>query len=388
MSGSPLTLALYRDAVFARNYGIWDTSSAMEVENEGEGVDGHAEWGSKWAALQREQDTYDKQYRSVSSLLEERVMRDRSCLSDPAVRAREIQMELLDKELAALKSRALPPLTALLDDLAPEEPGLAPEEREHLEEFAREPEGAWEKQVGGAFRAGSEVVARNGPANLVLTGNDVATLRGLGWLNDEVMNCYLALLQARDTRWREEERGTPKCHFFNTFFFAKLYYNNRKYDYAGVKRWTKTKAIQRQGQKSECVLDCDLLLVPVHLGNHWTCAAVDLRNKALHFLDSLGGACDEALESMACWVRDEYKDKRGEVMDVSDWERTAWGSDCPQQDNCSDCGVFSLMFANLLSRGLAPPLQYELDGEEVLCADRMPYFRKRVAYDILQQRVD
>jgi hypothetical protein len=34
------------------------------------------------------------------------------------------------------------------------------------------------------------------------------------------------------------------------------------------------------------VLDVDLLLVPVHLGNHWTCACVDLQRRELRYYDS------------------------------------------------------------------------------------------------------
>ena len=41
-------------------------------------------------------------------------------------------------------------------------------------------------------------------------------------------------------------------------------------------------------QASASVLDCDLVIMPVHLAMHWTCAAVNLRDRELLYLDSMG----------------------------------------------------------------------------------------------------
>ena len=41
-------------------------------------------------------------------------------------------------------------------------------------------------------------------------------------------------------------------------------------------------------QRSESILDLDRVIVPVHLGNHWTCALLDLAAKEVVYYDSLG----------------------------------------------------------------------------------------------------
>lgn len=41
-------------------------------------------------------------------------------------------------------------------------------------------------------------------------------------------------------------------------------------------------------QLSETVLEVDRIIMPVHLGNHWTCATIDLAAKELVYYDSMG----------------------------------------------------------------------------------------------------
>jgi Ulp1 family protease len=65
-------------------------------------------------------------------------------------------------------------------------------------------------------------------------------------------------------------------HMFSTFFFNKLFYDERKYNYNNVQAWTIPSKLKAWGQSSPSVLDCTLLVVPIHLTNHWTAAAVAL----------------------------------------------------------------------------------------------------------------
>ena len=104
----------------------------------------------------------------------------------------------------------------------------------------------------------------------------------------------------------------PRCHFFSTFFANKLYkdagYNYDQVGYARVggtaarshvtvpigaqvRRWTLPNRLASSGQASECILDCDRIVVPVHQGMHWVCAVVDLQHKKLVYYDSLRVGC-------------------------------------------------------------------------------------------------
>ena len=41
-------------------------------------------------------------------------------------------------------------------------------------------------------------------------------------------------------------------------------------------------------QLSDTILKVDCVIMPVHLGNHWTCAVIDLAAKELVYHDSMG----------------------------------------------------------------------------------------------------
>uniref|UniRef100_A0A3B3R9Z8 SUMO specific peptidase 3a n=1 Tax=Paramormyrops kingsleyae TaxID=1676925 RepID=A0A3B3R9Z8_9TELE len=97
----------------------------------------------------------------------------------------------------------------------------------------------------------------------VLTMDDLSTLYGQNWLNDQVMNMYGDLVMD----------STPeKVHFFNSFFYDKLRTNG----YDGVKRWTKNVDIFRK----------DLLLMPIHLEVHWSLVCVDVPHRTVTYFDS------------------------------------------------------------------------------------------------------
>jgi sentrin-specific protease 1 len=64
-----------------------------------------------------------------------------------------------------------------------------------------------------------------------ITRHDFATLDGLNWLNDEVINFYMELIKERS----EQVEHLPKVHVMNTFFLGKLLQNG----HSGVRRWTR-----------------------------------------------------------------------------------------------------------------------------------------------------
>ncbi|XP_066266372.1 uncharacterized protein [Branchiostoma lanceolatum] len=153
------------------------------------------------------------------------------------------------------------------------------------------------------------------PRKLDLEVADLVTLAPQGWLNDNVLNGYFELLA----------EGRPDdLYCFNTFFYTQLC---RK-GYQGVKRWTKKVQIFQKA----------LLLVPLHLGNHWCLAEVAVQDKLLYLYDSQGGdnlTCLQRLVGYLCCEAQE----RGE-------ENFTWGwdghcrEDIPVQETSSDCGVY------------------------------------------------
>ena len=101
------------------------------------------------------------------------------------------------------------------------------------------------------------------------------------WLNDEVINFYLGLLQEREKL--TAKGGQPRVHFHNTFFYKKLFSGQMQYEFKSVQRWTTEK---RLGYN---IMDCELIVVPVHQELHWVLAVIDLKERLVKYLDSLKG---------------------------------------------------------------------------------------------------
>jgi len=132
------------------------------------------------------------------------------------------------------------------------------------------------------------VVLKHERSMVELTGRDMSRLAPGQWLNDEIINLYMRLLQERDTKLHENHTEYPKCHFFNTFFIAKLYKDKQKYEYDAVRRWTVPARLKASGQSRKSILDSDRIFFPVNQSNtHWVCAVADLKNRQLAYYDSL-----------------------------------------------------------------------------------------------------
>ncbi|KAL4452571.1 hypothetical protein ABPG75_008233 [Micractinium tetrahymenae] len=225
---------------------------------------------------------------------------------------------------------------------------------QQLERVALSEEGAY-LAIPDSWRAEYEAALAPGPAGEVLvdharsaiqlTRRDMACMASLQWLNDEVINLYISLLLERDAQRRKQGKG-PRCHFFSTFFANKLYKDAGAYNYDLVRRWTLPKRLKASGQASDSILDCDRVILPVHQGLHWVCAVIDLQQKKFVYYDSLRGEDQRCLQHLAEYLRDEYKNKRGEQRDdVLDWPRE-FPKRIPRQRNGCDCGVFTLLFAS------------------------------------------
>lgn len=160
----------------------------------------------------------------------------------------------------------------------------------------------------------------------VLTMDDLGTLYGQNWLNDQVMNMYGDLVM---------DSVPEKVHFFNSFFYDKL----RTKGYDGVKRWTKNVDIFQK----------DLLLIPIHLEVHWSLVSVDIPRRAITYFDSqrtLNRRCPKHIF--------KYLQAEAIKKDQQDF-LTGWKGffkmNVGRQNNDSDCGAFVLQYCKCLALG-------------------------------------
>jgi sentrin-specific protease 1 len=183
--------------------------------------------------------------------------------------------------------------------------------------------------------------------NIDITVGKLLCLRRNTWLNDEVVNFYMAMLQERDARLCSASDGTRlPSHYFNSFFMTKLL-ENGQYNYGQVKRWS----------KKFDVFALDRVFIPINLNNtHWVMAVVYVQKKEIHYYDSMSGSGKRYLDAMLDWLVDEAREKKGQQLDKSQWKLIDREQNVPQQQNGYDCGVFSIMCADYVSDNL--PLSY------------------------------
>ncbi|CBY11956.1 unnamed protein product [Oikopleura dioica] len=205
-------------------------------------------------------------------------------------------------------------------------------------------------------RKDEEIVAEIGVS--FVSKRNLKTLEGLKWLDGEVINTYLQLIQRRSTN----SSTLPRSYCFNTFLYDKV----SKIGHSAVKRWT----------RKVNIFDYDLVFFPIHLGNHWTLAYADIRKKTLRYCDSMGGKNPKCLAALFDYLKIESVEKTKRALD-DDWKTESISGKIPQQQNTNDCGVFSCVFADYISRDAAFNFSQ---------AD-MPNLRNLVKYELLKGKM-
>ena len=205
--------------------------------------------------------------------------------------------------------------------------------------------------IGRAVRSKGEVLIDS--HRIQMTSKDIATLTGLRWLNDQVINFYLQMIIQRAGKGEYQS-----AYAFSTFFFPKMLEGG----HSCVQRWTSQVDIFRYS----------LILVPIHLGIHWCLATIDTNKKTITYYDSMGGSNQACLQALTQYLSEEHQARKGTSMDLSNWSQVT-AKKIPQQMNGSDCGVFTCKYAEFLARKAKLSFKQQ----------HMPYFRQRMIYEII-----
>ncbi|OXB65267.1 hypothetical protein ASZ78_001574 [Callipepla squamata] len=218
---------------------------------------------------------------------------------------------------------------------------------------------AMEREVMAALGTGEPDEVMSSAFKLKVTREDIQTLNSYQWLNDEVINFYMNLLVERN-----KKDNYPTLYAFSTFFYPKLI----SLGYGAVRRWTRNVDLFKY----------DIILVPIHLREHWTLVVVDVRKKTITYFDSLGKKRDKICEIVLQYLQEESWDKQKVKLSCSEWTlRNMEAHEIPQQSNGNDCGVFMCKYADYVSR--EKPITFTEND--------IPYFRKRMVWEIIHQQL-
>ncbi len=185
---------------------------------------------------------------------------------------------------------------------------------------------------------------------------DFQTLRPRAWINDACIAAYFKLLQ---------KQTTNRIWLFSTYFFTALSGGAKGYDYASVRRWTRSSKIRKATgiHTITNIFELEKMIVPIHWrGNHWLCCCVDFRKHCVELFDSMPdmSSANSIFGVMRRFLADEFMDKIGcgqRPFESSKWTFATYPERCPRQENSFDCGCFLLSAAQSLSNNEFPQLR-------------------------------
>lgn len=239
-------------------------------------------------------------------------------------------------------------------------------------------------------REEAQVISYIPESSIYLRGASFRRLQGSRWLDDEIINCFVGMINARNKRIHaclvplslpNTHQRTPRTFMFNSFFYTVLCQGKNGFNYNGAHRWTRRAKLD--------VTAYDLILVPIHAtNNHWVLANIDMVRREFGYLDSMKNR-DKlgVVPRLKQWLQAELTREKGaavaEEMLVRKWRTlentyTTYGSNeshkTPSQTDDSSCGIFMLTFANCLSMG----------AKMGFSQTDIPVLRKKIALHLLR----
>ena len=169
-----------------------------------------------------------------------------------------------------------------------------------------------------------------------LSYRNLRTLKPATWLNDEVINAFLRLVDA------ELESSYERRRVVNTFFFDEVV----------KKQAPRNKVMRMLAKKKIDVKKIDELILPINIKNsHWTFVVLDLMRSKIFYCDSLQGSSigfARELVDFGNMLLEERNQTFNPFTVVKRYPHF------PQQKNGYDCGIFMLRGIECLARGSSP----------------------------------
>jgi hypothetical protein len=225
--------------------------------------------------------------------------------------------------------------------------------------------------------------ARELKFDITINKETIIKLRPGVWLNDEIVNFYMKMLQKRDDDLVEKYPSRDPSYYFNSFFIAKLL-DEGGYKYKNVKNWSERAKIN--------IFKMNKIFFPVNISNnHWTMAVIYMKKKQICYYDSFHETGERYLKGLLHYIVDEgnkllkkkyIEDDEAKQLNLPvdriEWSLIPFGENSPIQRNGLDCGVFSIMCADFLSDDL--PLLYDKKD--------MIFFRLKICAAIMNGSLD
>lgn len=128
------------------------------------------------------------------------------------------------------------------------------------------------------------------------------------WLNDEIINAYVRLINMRKA---------SKGYVLNTFFYTMLENMSLNKDY----KYEKLSRVLKK-QKITSLSNFPLTLIPVNIRHtHWLLLVLDPKLRQISVLDSMGPAssyeCETYLQTLEPFLRDHFTDQDWSIFSLA-----------------------------------------------------------------------
>ena len=192
-----------------------------------------------------------------------------------------------------------------------------------------------------------------------LLSNNIKTLIPPRWLDDNVIDAYMNLIERRSYR-----TGYPSVYRHDTHFFTT---------YGDLDPNHLPNATRKTN-----ILGYDLLFFPLHVNeSHWAFVYADTKTYTLYYMDSMFNPLSRtnALKMVQTYLFLETARLQGEKE--ARYFKIRLVPDVPQQTNGYDCGVFLCQYAESISRRMHPSFTQ----------DDMPSLCRNMVWEIMKGRL-
>lgn len=165
-----------------------------------------------------------------------------------------------------------------------------------------------------------------------LTFKNLRTLKPGQWLNDEVINAYLRLVDG------ELENSSSRVRVVNTFFFDQYLKDSKNIG----------KILRILSKKRIDVNKIDVLYIPININNmHWSFVILDLEKGIATYCDSLKNASIPSHKEIVN-LGNLLQNQRAKIKEK--FIKATLHPSFSKQNNSYDCGVFMLKGIDELAR--------------------------------------
>jgi Ulp1 family protease len=183
--------------------------------------------------------------------------------------------------------------------------------------------------------------------DIVITTEKLSCLCEVMNINEDIINFIMSVENERYSTSRKcNSKQRKRLYFFNSSFYNFISTNKSSSD-------------TKKNNNKINIFKFDKIFIPIynHPSNGWTLVAINMSNRRLFYYDSCycDGNGSTVLLTVFNWLSDEAK-LRNVIFDPVAWDFSEGGKGIPQQMDHNDSGVFVILYADFIARGLSVTL--------------------------------